>query len=315
MDNRVWEFLKNRKVVKWLISRLRSWTFFDGITFHDVFLNFIRDFDQNEIFERASGVAFSFTMAIFPAIIFLITLIPYIQGFIPELSVENIMSFIGGIMPPRMFEQVRTILDDIINKPRGGLLSFGAVTALYLSTNGMMSLIKAFNNCYRTKESRGYFSTFALATLLTMMLSFSLFLAVLLLFVGQVFLEFFKSLPFFEESYVFYLLVALRFVVVTLVFLLVISTIYYLAPVVHNRWPFFSVGSVTATVLSILVSYGFSIYISNFGTYNKLYGSIGAMVAFMFWLYLISLILLSGFELNASIDKARRLKAISKRNT
>jgi len=276
----------------------------DGATLYQTGSIFFKDFDRNDILDRASGVAFSFTLAIFPALIFLITLVPLLQNFFPELTVVSIMGFLGDLMPASMYEQAYITVEDIVSKPRGGLLSIGAISALYLATNGMMSLIKTFNRCYRTKESRGYFKTLFIATFLTIILSATLFLAVLLLFIGQIMLDFFQGMSGFLESNILYILIALRFAVVFVVFLVAISSIYYFAPAVHDRWRFFSVGSISATVLSIMVSYGFSFYISNFGTYNKLYGSIGAMIAFMFWLFLISVILLTGFEINASLDKA-----------
>jgi membrane protein len=86
--------------------------------------------------------------------------------------------------------------------------------------------------------------------------------------------------------------------------LITISVVYYFAPALHNRWKFISIGSVVATLLSVLSSYFFSYYINNFGTYNKVYGSIGAMIAMMVWIYMISVILLIGYEINSSIDQA-----------
>jgi membrane protein len=278
-----------------------------GTTLYQVGHIFVQDFERNDIIERAGGVAFSFTLAVFPAIIFMITLIPYIQQFYPEFSEANIMGFFQDVMPPSVFDAASTTIEDILGHKRGGLLSLGAILAFYLSTNGMMSLIKAFNRCYRTKDNRGYIKTFLIATFLTMILAFTLFIAVILLIIGQTVLEKFRDLGFLTQDYLFYSIVTSRFIVIVVIFFLSISLIFHFAPAVHDRWKMFSPGAFLATLLSLMVSYTFSFYISNFGTYNKLYGSIGAMIAFMVWLFLISVIILTGFELNASIDKANKI--------
>ncbi|MGK7395580.1 MAG: YihY/virulence factor BrkB family protein [Candidatus Cyclobacteriaceae bacterium M3_2C_046] len=303
--------LKPIRIIVYLLKKIKINK--HGTSLYQVGHIFIQDFERNDIIERAGGVAFSFTLAIFPFIIFLITLIPYIQFFYPDMTVQNIMAFIGDLMPPSVYEPAAATIQDIVSQPRSGLLSFGAIFALYLSTNGMMTLIKSFNRCYRTKERRSYLKTLLIATILTVTLSFSLFLTVILLFVGQAVLEFLKNIGMFTQDYLLLAVILSRFLIMLSVFFLTISFIYYFAPAVHDRWSFVSPGSVTATLLAISVSYIFSFYIKNFGTYNKLYGSIGALLAFMFWLFLISMILLIGFELNASIDKAKQLSLAEKK--
>jgi membrane protein len=107
-----------------------------------------------------------------------------------------------------------------------------------------------------------------------------------------------------NQDILYYGILTLKFLVIFILFLITISVIYYFGPALHNRWTFISIGSFIATLLSLLVSYFFSYYITNFGTYNKIYGSIGAMIAMMVWIYMISVILLVGYEVNASIDQA-----------
>ena len=286
-----------------------------GTSLYQVGHIFFEDFERNDIIERAGGVAFSFTLAIFPALIVIIAFLPYAQQFFPGFTEATMMEFFMDLMPPSVYEAASATLEDIIGRKRGDLLSLGVVFALYLATNGMMSLIKAFNRCYRTKDRRGYVMTFSIAAFLTIILASALFLAILLLFIGQAVLEDFKNMGYLSQDYLYYAVLASRFIVVTCIFFLSISAIYYFAPAIHDRWRFFSAGAFLATALSIIVSYSFSFYISNFGTYNKLYGSIGAMLAFMVWLFLIAIILLSGFELNASLDKANRINLDSVEKT
>lgn len=270
---------------------------------------------DDEILDRANGVAFNFILAIFPAIIFLFTLIPYITDFYPEINTESIMQFLGDQIPASMYDVISTTLTDIISIQRGGLLSFGFIFSLYLSTNGMMALMRAFNACYRTTENRGAIKTRLIATGLTINMAIALFLAVVLLVVGQLALEYvITHLPEFKwldtSSFTVFVLFALRFLALFFAFFLAISFVYYFGPAIHYNWRFFSVGSVLATLLSLAVSYGFSFYITNFGTYNKVYGSIGALIALMVLIQLITIVLLVGYEVNTSIHDAIRKQAL-----
>jgi membrane protein len=270
---------------------------------------------DDEILDRANGVAFNFILAIFPAIIFLFTLIPYITDFYPEINTESIMQFLGDQIPASMYNVISTTLTDIISIQRGGLLSFGFIFSLYLSTNGMMALMRAFNACYRTTENRGAIKTRLIATGLTINMAIALFLAVVLLVVGQLALEYvITHLPEFKwldtSSFTVFVLFALRFLALFFAFFLAISFVYYFGPAIHYNWRFFSVGSVLATLLSLAVSYGFSFYITNFGTYNKVYGSIGALIALMVLIQLITIVLLVGYEVNTSIHDAIRKQAL-----
>jgi membrane protein len=270
---------------------------------------------NDDILDRANGVAFNFILAIFPAIIFLFTLIPYVTEFFPEINTESIMAFIGHQIPPSMFEVVSSTVHDIISNQRGGLLSLGFLFSVYLSTNGMMALMRAFNACYRTIENRSGLKTRLIATGLTINMTIVLFLAIILLIVGQFILEaIMNNMPAFDWINMSYftvvLLFILRFVAIFIAFFLAISFIYYFGPAIHYNWRFFSVGSLLATFLCLAVSYGFSYYITNFGTYNKVYGSIGALIALMVWIQLITIVLLVGYEVNASIHDAIRKEAL-----
>jgi membrane protein len=270
---------------------------------------------DDDILDRANGVAFNFILAIFPAIIFLFTLIPYVTYFFPDINSASIMQFLGDQIPASMYDVISTTLTDIISIQRGGLLSFGFIFSLYLSTNGMMALMRAFNACYRTIENRGAIKTRLIATGLTINMAIALFLAVLLLVVGQLALEYVMNhLPEFKwldmSSFTVFLLFVLRFLALFLAFFLAISFVYYFGPAIHYNWRFFSIGSVLATLLSLAVSYGFSFYITNFGTYNKVYGSIGALIALMVLIQLITIVLLVGYEVNTSIHDAIRKQAL-----
>jgi len=268
------------------------------VSIYKILENLVININNDDILHKASSVAFSFTLAVFPAIIFLFSLIPYIP--IPNIR-ANIIELVSEVA---MLEQVSQTIHDVINKPRGDLLSFSVLLSVFLSTNGMMELAQTFNKIYRTIEKRGYWFTRLIATFLTVILASVLFVGIILLTVGNFVLEFMVENGFLAQDFLFYSILSMKFIVLFVLFLITISAIYYFAPALHNRWKFISIGSVVATLLSILVSYFFSFYITNFGTYNKIYGSIGAMIALMVWIYMISVILLVGYEVNSSIDQA-----------
>jgi len=282
---------------------------YENVSLYKIFRLFLQNLMDDEILDRANGVAYNFILAVFPAIIFLFTLIPYISNFFPDVNAQGIMAFLGDVMPKSMYDVISPTVLDIVGNQRGGLLSLGFVFSLYLSTNGTLALMRAFNACYRTVERRSGWKTRLIATGLTINLAFVVFLAIVLLVVGQLMLNYISHWINVSDL-AFFLLFSLRFVVIFIVFFLAISTLYYFGPAIHYNWRFFSVGSLIATLLTLLVSYGFSYYVTNFGTYNKVYGSIGVMIAIMVWIQLITVVLLIGYEINASVHNAIRKQAL-----
>lgn len=279
---------------------------------------FWRNINEDEILDRANGVAFNFILAIFPFVIFLFALIPYISAYFPEISKESILVFMSELMPPSIFEVVSDTVVDIVSNQRGGLLTFGVVFALFLATNGMLSLMRAFNACYRTVEERSIWKMRLTATGLTLLLSVVLFVAILLLVVGQLIINYIMAHAqefshFNLDTITIFSLLLMRFVVIFVVFFLAISSIYYFGPAVHYNWRFFSIGSLLATLGCLGISYGFSYYVTHFGSYNKVYGSIGALIALMIWIQLLTTVLLFGYEINASLHSGSKEQAIRPR--
>lgn len=308
-EHKLIAYLKSHPLLTRIVLILKSIRFKgDKISLYFLIKTFIEKVQKDELLERANAVAFSFTMSLFPAILFLFTLIPFIHNFIPSVNSESIMEFMGTLMPESMFETVESTVQDIVGKSRGGLLTFGALMALFLATNGTMSLTVAFSSRYQTLQKRGYLKKRLIAVGITLIMAFVLVLAILLLIGGQIAIDYLVDIAFFDmDSYVIYLAKIVRLVVLFVVFAIAISSLFYFGAEVHQKWSFFSYGSITATVLILIVSYIFSAYISSFGTYNKLYGSIGAMLAIMFWIMLISVILLVCYEINASVHHAIQL--------
>jgi membrane protein len=255
-----------------------------------------------DIDSRAAAVAFNFTLAVFPTIIFLFTLIPYIP--IHHLDLQ-IMDFMENVMPRGLFIEAQATILDIISKKRGNVLSLGFLFAIYASTSGMMALMNTFNLTYRTSENRGFVKQRLVGLMLNFLLTFILFIAIVILIVGRQVIDISLERGWLNEDINYFALQIIRYFVVFAVLFITVSIIYYVAPSIHKRWTFFNSGSITASILIILSTNLFSYYLSNFATYNKLYGSIGTIIALMLWLYLIALILIIGFEINVSMDHAK----------
>lgn len=281
---------------------------FGNLSVYHIGSRLTENFRKHEVLERSNAVAYNLILAIFPAIIFLFTLIPYISLLFPELNRDSIMGFLATMMPKYMYETISATVLDIVSNQRGGLLTFGFGAALFLATNGMSALINAFNACYRTTESRSAWRVRLTATALTLLLALVLLLTVIMVIAGKILLDYIgANLREFShlqvDEFTLFMFQVMRMVVVFTGFFLAISCIYYFGPSVHYNWNFFSIGSFIATLGSMAVSYGFSAYVTGIGSYNKLYGSIGVLIALMVWIQLLSVVLLGGYELNSTLHR------------
>lgn len=295
------KYVTRRRPYRKFIVFLKKLKFNNGKTsLYDVVEHLLTtELKLDSVTTRASYMAFNFTLAIFPTIIFLFTLIPYIP--VSNLD-DSIMSFIRDFMPQEMYAVASETIYDIVNKPRGSLLSLGFLFALILSTNGIMSLMDAFDKKYHTFRQRSYLRKRMIATLLTFALALILLLAIATIFFGTYALDVLVFYEIVTETFWYSFIVILKYISVVLLFLVATGMIYYYVPAMHDKWPFFSAGAVVATGLIFIVSMLFSFYISRFDSYNKFYGSIGALIGLMVWLDFISMILILGFEVNVSID-------------
>ena len=254
-----------------------------------------------DIDQRAAAVSFSFMLAVFPGTIFLFTLIPYIP--IQDLEIL-IMDFLRNVMPAGLYESVRNTIQEIISRPRLDILSFGFLFAIFAATNGMSSLMRAFNMALKQRDKRSYFESRWIAFLLTSLLIVVLLAAIVVLIVGKITLNYITSKKFINQNIDIWGINIFGYAFIFVIFFIGISCIYYFAPAIHKKLKFFNFGALFASILSILATNLFSFYLENFGSYNRLYGSIGTLIAIMVWIYLIALILILGFELNISFQSA-----------
>lgn len=264
---------------------------------------FITGLMQGDIQARARSIAFDFFLAIFPAIIFFFTLIPYvpIDGF-----QERILELLQQLLPPYTFEAAKLTIEDILNQQRGGLLSFGFIFAMYVSTNGIHSMIEGFNQSYHGIEVRSGFMQRMVSILLTLVLSIIVITSIILIFIAEYATNLLTEHDLIIQNPKMPFLRTGTWIILIIMSLVMISCLYYFGPSKKNRRPFISVGSVTATSLLIITTLAFNYFIGNFSQYNKIYGSIGTLLIIMLWIYFNSLQLIIGFELNASIENAMK---------
>lgn len=269
------------------------------ISFSGLLKHLIVQVQKDDLVSKANDMAFNFLLSVFPAIIFLFTLIPYVP--IPDMT-QQVMHFMSQVMPYALFKTVESTIYDIIATPRGGLLSFGFVMTFYSAMNGMNTMMEAFNKCYHTPEKRSFLKKRLYAFILMIVLTFVLILSVIVILVGEYALDYVVNTGVLHDSITLMMINITRYGTVAFTLYISIALIYKLGPSAGRRWHFFSYGTGLATILIVGASAGFSFYLSNFATYNKLYGSIGTLIALMLWLMIISFVILLGFELNACVD-------------
>jgi len=282
-----------------------SLPFFDHVPIYDVSLFFWKSIYNGSIATRASAVAFSFFIAFFPGLIFLFTLIPYIP--IKDFQ-SQLFQLIRDLVPEATFTTIEDTVLDIIMRPRGQLLSFGFFMAVVFATNGIASMMSAFDATVHSIHRRTWIGQRLTSTLLLLILSVLLTVAISLITGGKFVMELLLEKQILHDKMIFLLLMIGKWLIIVMLLFFAYSFLYYFAPAKKTKWRFISAGGTLATLLSILNMAGFSYYINRFSQYNKLYGSIGTLLIILLLMYFMALILLIGFELNASIYQAQTEK-------
>jgi len=247
---------------------------------------------------QAAQLAYYFLFALFPFLLFLVTLL----GFLP-LAMDEIMSLLASVMPADVISLVQENISTLVIQQRGGLLSFGILTALWTSSSAVVAIMDNLNHAYGVQEGRPIWKVWGIALLLVLGLSGLLMVSIVLLIFG----------PQIGGLLTYYIGLGAEFEVIwniarwpiIIVFLIVaMANIYYFAPDVEQNWRWITPGSIFAILTWIGVSLGFSAYVSRFGSYNKVYGSIGTFIVLMTWMYLMGFVILVGGEINAEIEHA-----------
>lgn len=263
---------------------------------------FFRQIKKVGLNDRARSIAFSFLTAIPAATIFICTVIPYLPV---SQQIERQLLFLTRDITPNQntYVLVSKFLQDFLEKPRAGLLSFGFVLALFYSSNAMMGIMRSFNKSLIYNRRRNAVQSRWMAIKLTALVLFIIIGSVIILVTTGNLLKYFHIR--YSDRNLRWVFRTVRWVVIVPLFYMTIACIYKYGPAVRERWPLWSPGTLLATLMTILFTMGFSFYVNRFGSYNKVYGSIGTIMIIMLLVYFNSLVLLIGFELNVSIHHVK----------
>lgn len=307
-NERIKQVLNRVPGSQWIKEHSKQWIIpgFQKVSVYHVVLFFASELGRDELFMKAKASAFTFFLALFPAMLFFVALVPYIP--VDDLS-EKILEVLQEVMPSTLSSLIAKTLTDILNQPTGGTLSIGLVLALVIASNGMVSMMSSFDQSIRDKENfikRSVFKKRGIAVGLMVVLFMLLLFSVALIIIGnQVLVDILATLEI--RSFIGILLfTTLKFIIIFMLFFSSISLIYYFGPSVRQEYNLFSPGSTFATILSIILSMAFSFFINNITHPGRFFGSIGAIIVLQVWIYLNSLALLLGFELNNRLEELKK---------
>ncbi|MCF7567825.1 YihY/virulence factor BrkB family protein [Sabulilitoribacter arenilitoris] len=282
---------------------------FEGLSVYDLLEMYIVGIVEGALTTRASAIAFSFFTAIFPFLLFIIIIIPVLPF---ENFQKEFLEFLDSFLPPQTSDFFNdNIFNNISTTSQGSLLSSVFILSIILMTNGVNAVFSGFEHSYHEQLTRNVFKQWLYA------LGVAIILALLLIITVGVFgyFQIYIINPLYEsisgelidqsDSGLTWILFSKYAFFVIMVYLAT-ATLYYFGTKEGRYSKFFSIGALFTTLLIILTSYLFGVYIENFSQYNKLYGSIGALLILLFYLWLNANILLLGYELNASLNKLRK---------
>ncbi|MBE0598135.1 MAG: YihY/virulence factor BrkB family protein [Desulfuromonadales bacterium] len=257
-----------------------------------------QEISDDNVFNGAAALGFYLTLAIFPAIILLMAIIPYLP--IDRVD-EAIMDLLGQALPAEAYDMVAGVVHEVTSERRGGLLSFGLLGTLWAASTGMYAIMQQLNITYDVKEARNFLRARATALMLSLLFGLLVLGAFSLIVLGGVIQDWIGAQLGFSGALLTFFVI-FRWVVIVLALLLGFAMIYRYAPNVEQKFKFVTPGSMFGVILLIAVSLGFAIYTSNFADYNATYGSIGAVIVLMLWLYSAGLVILVGSEINALLE-------------
>ncbi|MCO6509417.1 MAG: YihY/virulence factor BrkB family protein [Aridibacter famidurans] len=266
---------------------------------------------EEDIFSSAAQVAFYFSFAIFPLLLFLVTLLGFVLGSANDFR-SDLYFYLASIMPISAFELVRTTIEEITKNSSGSRLTVSLLIALWSASAGVDGLRSALNGVYGYKERRSWFVTKAISITFTFVLTFLITIALGGVFYGWQGISRLFGLVGLEVTSP-YLLVALQWLITFLLLLVVFEILYNILPSRKPfRWYWITPGAFVGIILWLLLSSGLRTYLYYWNTYDRFYGSLGAVIILMLWLYLTSLVILIGGAINSIIDEIRKSSAATR---
>lgn len=272
-----------------------------GLSLYDLLEMYFIGIIEGAISYRATAIAFSFFMALFPFALFILNLIPFIpiEGF-----QEDFMGFVQQSVPPTTYDAISKIINDILHNSNSGLISTGFFMAILLMANGVNAVFGGFESSHHVTLKRKYFRQYFVALAMSILLSLILIITVAAIVIFEVFIQKTKIQDVLSDK--IQLIVMGRYVFLITMILITTSILFKFGTKQESKRSLISIGAVLTTILIIISSYFFGIWVVQFSKYNELYGSIGTLLVVMFYIWINSMVLLLGFELNATIHRLRK---------
>lgn len=279
---------------------------FDGMPLYDVLVFFLRGLFRGVLTYRAAAIAYNFFLALIPLILFLFTLIPYVTT---NNFQNTLLELLDELIPSNIFVMVKSTIVEIISRPKSGLLSLGFLMAVYFATNGIDAVLEGFNQSYHRIKTWPWWKQKFYAFLLMTVISLLGFISMIFLTSGKLIITTLGKYDIITGIATIYLLHIIQWFIIIGNLLLSVSMLYYFG---HRKdkkrkYRFVSAGSILSTSLFIVGGLLLKLYFENFSNYNVLYGSIGSLIILLVWLFYNALIILIGFELNASIRRSKEM--------
>ena len=283
-----------------LFSQTIKLPWLQGLSLYDLLEMYIIAIVDGALSYRATAIAFSFFMALFPFALFILNLIP----FIPITGFQNdFLGFVQQSVPPTTYDAIFKIINDILHNSHSGLLSIGFVMAIFLMANGVNAVLGGFENSRHIIHKRRFFRQYFIAVALSIILSIILLITVAAIIIFEVLIQKTKIQDVLSDK--IQVIEISRYIFVIAMILITTSLLFKYGIKQQRKISFISIGSVFTTILIIISSYFFGIWVIKFSKYNELYGSIGTLLVVMFYIWINSMVLLLGFDLNATINKIK----------
>jgi membrane protein len=279
-----------------------------GLSIRELLTRVYDEIWKDEIFDSAAQLGFYFLFALFPLLIFLTSIFGFAVGSDGELR-AGLFNYLGQILPPSAIELVDRTVAEVSQSSTGGKLTLGLFLALFAASNGLIALIQSVNKIYEVKETRPLWRRYLMALFLTVSLSLLIISALVIVLFGKQITDYVTFHLGFGSTFAVLWQIGQYLIVLAFV-LLAFSLIYYFSPNIENqRFRFITPGAVAAVLLWLLISFGFRLYLNYFNSYSATYGSLGAVIILMLWLYFSGVAILIGGEINSEIEKAAASEA------
>ena len=296
-------------ILKWVVKLVMKVKIpgLEGMSLYNLLEMYIIGIVKGALTARAGAIAFSFFMALFPFLLFILTLIPIFSNQIEGFE-EGFMFALEEFLPPTTSESVEIVIKeiarDITENQYSGLLSFGFLTSIFLMTNGVNAIFGGFEYSYHVKITRNIIRQYIIALGVSLILSFLFLFTVAIIIYFEIGIRSLQIKGIVDDTVVWVQIG--RMVFFTVMIYSAVTILYNYGIKNLQKKPFFTAGAILTTLLTLLLFYLFGIYVEQFAQYNKLYGSIGTLLILMLFIWLNSVVLLLGFELNATINRLKR---------